>query len=53
MLCRTVVLTGIGLLGLLLAGCRESATPPSGELSFREQIARAKQEPDPELPPNG
>ena len=49
MLCRGIVLTEIGLLGLLLVGCRETTTPASGELSFREQIARAKEEPDTEL----
>jgi hypothetical protein len=43
-----VVLLGIGLLGLLPAGCRDTSSA-DGEPSFREQIAQAKRETDTEL----
>ena len=49
MLRRCVILLGIGLLGLLSAGCGDTTNSGSGELSFREQIAQAKREADPEL----
>ncbi len=44
-----LTLLAIGFLGLLTAGCGGTSNSGSGQLSFREQIARVKQETDPEL----
>ena len=49
MLRRCVILFGLGLLGLLSTGCGDTSNSGPEELSFREQIARAKDEADPEL----
>ena len=42
-------LLGIGLLGLLSAGCGGASNSGTGELSFREQVAQEQRETDPEL----